>query len=154
MTGGKEKKYLSIKKKYYLGHKKLILCFSGTFLENNAGGRHFIFYFIELNAINDVSAYFPEKFKKYYLGHKKLILCFSGTFLENNAGGRHFIFYFIELNAINDVSAYFPEKFSTFSMRTSQSTNKMAANDRQPKLTISDDFHHTENAIKIFHAGG
>ena len=29
-------------------------------------------------------------------------------------------------------------KYFTFSMRTSQSTNKMAANDGQPKLTICD----------------
>ena len=30
------------------GHKKLIICFSGTFLENDAGGWLFIFYFFEL----------------------------------------------------------------------------------------------------------
>ena len=32
----------------------------------------------------------------------------------------------------------FQKKFSTFSMRTSQSTNKMAANDGRHKLAISD----------------
>ena len=30
------------------------------------------------------------------------------------------------------------KKCSTFSMHTSQSTNKMAANDGRPKVTISD----------------
>ena len=32
----------------------------------------------------------------------------------------------------------FQKKFLTISMRTSQSTNKMAANDGRPKLTIRD----------------
>ena len=53
----------------------------------------------------------------------------------------------------------YPEKFSTFSMYTSQSTNKMAANDGRPKLTIIPMFRrfsnmNTLNAIKIVDAGG
>ena len=43
-------------------------------------------------------------------------------------------------------------------MRTSQSTNKMAANDGRPNMTISDVLTffsmNTGNAIKIFDAGG
>ena len=59
-------------------------------------------------------------------------------FLGNDAGGRLFIFYFIECNAIKQCIRVISGKISTFSMRTSQSTNKMAANDGQPKLTIRD----------------
>ena len=76
------------------------------------------------------------KIKK--LGQKNLIICFSGTFLENDAGGWLFIFYFIEWNAMKRCIRVISGKFSTFSMRTSQSTNKMAVNDGQPKLTIRD----------------
>ena len=53
------------------------------------------------------------------------------------AGGVLFLFFLNEMLK-NDVSEQFPEKFSTFSMCTSQSTNKMAANDDRSKLTIRD----------------
>ena len=59
-------------------------------------------------------------------------------FLENDEGGRLFIFYFIERNAIKRCIRVISGKFFTFSMRTNQSTNKMAANDGRPKLTIRD----------------
>ena len=50
----------------------------------------------------------------------------------------------------------FQKNFSTFSMHTSQSTNKMAANHACPKLTMYRRFFNvnTGNAIKIFDAGG
>ena len=75
--------------------------------------------------------------KLLQLGQKKLI-CFSGTFLENDVGGRLFVFYFIQWNAIKRCIHVISEIFLTFSMRTSQSTNKMVANDSRPKLTIRD----------------
>ena len=53
------------------------------------------------------------------------------------AGGFLFLIFLNEMLK-NDVSESFPEKCSTFSMRSSQSTNKMAANDGRPKLTIRD----------------
>ena len=59
-------------------------------------------------------------------------------FLENDAGGRLFIFYFFYKYAVKRCIRVISGKFSTLSMRTSQSTNKMAANDGRPKLTIRD----------------
>ena len=71
----------------------------------------------------------PQKVNYMFLRH---------FFLENDAGGRLFILYFFELNAIKRCIRVISGKNSTFSMRTSQSTNKMAANDGRPKLTIRD----------------
>ena len=71
----------------------------------------------------------PKKINNMFLRH---------FFLENDAGGRLFIFIFFEWNAKKRCKRVISWKVSTFSMRTSQSTNKMAANDGRPKLTIRD----------------
>ena len=58
---------------------------------------------------------------------------------ENGAGGWLFIFYFFLMKCYEMMyPSNFPEKVLTFSVLTSQSTNKMAANDGRPKLKICD----------------
>ena len=58
-------------------------------------------------------------------------------FLENDAGRRlYFLFFLIKCYKMM-CQSNFPKNFR-LGMRTSQSTNKMAANDGRPKLTIRD----------------
>ena len=107
------------------------------------------FIFLHQTSILHVSQHvtdFDQMGHLYNLGPKKLIIHFPCTFLRKWSGRAAFYFLFFLMNSYKMIYDLW---------HSSQSTNKMAANEGCPKLTIYKQFFsvNTRNVIKIFDVG-